>query len=348
MAPLVVTAKVLQQKGTKLYLFAMNSKALSQVSYATVRSENDPKEIQRLLSKKRAKEIGQYIQQADSLMPTAIVINLRPEVKISPTGEPNEVAITFPDDGAESTKKYAYILDGQHRLEGFNHSGGLTFDLPVVAIYNASDATRAKIFVDINSKQVKVSKVHVHSLGYDFGTLDALDQVVAAVVERLNEDADSPLQGHVKVMEGQKGTWVDNFKLASWLKPLISSGGELHSLTTAQQAHVVKEYFKGIEQAWPGVWGSDKYRLSRPLGIEIMLRIFPKVKHRCDLYRGFQYTAQNFAAELAPLRDFSVKLDGGVEVDLTWEVGSMQYFSNQAMRGVLVNQMRDALNVGGT
>jgi len=80
---------------------------------------------------------------------------LTSEVEVYPSGTDGIRIIRFPDEGG----KFAYILDGQHRLAGFKYSDGVAFDLPVIAIHNADDALRGKIFADINSKQERVSNV---------------------------------------------------------------------------------------------------------------------------------------------------------------------------------------------
>src|SRR5713226_8203384 len=149
MAGFSINATVLKQNGRDLYCFAMNSTQLARISYVTPRSKDDPEEIQRILSVPRAKEIGEYIKQTNSLLPNAIIVSLTSEVEVYPSGTDGIRIIRFPDEGG----KFAYILDGQHRLAGFKYSDGVAFDLPVIAIHNADDALRGKIFADINSKQ---------------------------------------------------------------------------------------------------------------------------------------------------------------------------------------------------
>src|SRR5437667_8230320 len=96
MAGLRVTARVLEQKGQKLFLFAMRSSTLKKLAYVTPRSKDDPDEIQRILSKPRAKEIGAYIQKELSIFPNAIVVSLEDSVNVSDTGDPHEVTLEFP------------------------------------------------------------------------------------------------------------------------------------------------------------------------------------------------------------------------------------------------------------
>jgi DGQHR domain-containing protein len=147
----------------------------------TPRSHDDLDEIQRILDKKRAKEIGEYIKEANSLLPNSIVVSLTAEVFIQSSGMDGIKVIRFPNDEG----KYAYILDGQHRLEGFKHSDGIEFDLPVVAIYNADDTLRGKIFADINSKQERVSDMHLLSLYYQIKELPADDSSVMDVLNQV-------------------------------------------------------------------------------------------------------------------------------------------------------------------
>jgi len=68
---------------------------------------------------------------------------------------------------------------------------GIEFDLPVVAIYNADDTLRGKIFADINSKQERVSDMHLLSLYYQIKELPADDSSVMDVLNQLNTDTDS-------------------------------------------------------------------------------------------------------------------------------------------------------------
>src|SRR5215210_2780253 len=123
MAEIRISATILKQKDKELYLFKMNSALLNRVAYVTPRSKENPDELQRVYSESRAKEIGAWLQEENSLLPNAIVVDLKNEVKIEPTADPDIVTISFPDPEENPDGKIAYILDGQHRVKGFNHSG---------------------------------------------------------------------------------------------------------------------------------------------------------------------------------------------------------------------------------
>ncbi|MCP4541817.1 MAG: DGQHR domain-containing protein [Chloroflexi bacterium] len=343
MAGFEVTANILKQKGYELYLFSMNSALLNKICYVTPRSHDDPDEVQRILNNKRAKEIGQYIQEETALLPNAIVVSLTTEVEITNTGNPHQKVLHFPSDD----DKLAYVLDGQHRLAGFEYSEGTDFDLPVVALWNADDHLRGKIFADINSKQVKVTNVHLLSLYYQIRELPSEESSTMDVVIQLNDNRDSPLNGKIKMMDADRGCWVTNRHMKRCLAPHTESGGVLSRKPPAQQAVIFKEFFKGVQRVWPDAWGNTReYMLCRPMGIETILSMFTAAKHRCDLNDGRQYTADTFERQLQVLQDVTIELPGGGALTLTWERGPFGSLSNKAgktwIRKQLLDQLRQA------
>jgi DGQHR domain-containing protein len=340
MAELALNAIVLKQQGRELYVFGMNSRQLRDICYVTPRSAEDPEEVQRILDPKRARLIGEYVKQASALLPNSIVVSLSDDVRIEPTGTPTGRTLIFPS----SVGKLAYVLDGQHRLEGFKYSEGVEFDLPVVAIHNADDALRGKIFADINSKQERVSDVHLLALYYQIKELPVDDTVVMDVIEKLNSDTDSPLRGRIQMMTTEKHRWLKNTALKKYLAPHLTTGGVLAPKSVSEKAIILKQYFVAIAGLWPMAWGNLKdYSLCKPIGFEIMSGVFPAAKHRCDLNAGKQYTAANFMTQLSPLRTTSIDLPGGGALALDWRSGTLGMLSNSTMRAAVTRHLKDVL-----
>jgi DGQHR domain-containing protein len=320
----------------------MNSADLGPITYVTPRSQDSPEEIQRILSKPRAREIGKYIKEELSIFPNAIVLGLDDEVQIEATGDENVFTITFPSQDG----KHAYILDGQHRLSGFDYSDGIQFDLPVVALKNADEALRGKIFADINSKQTQVSDVHLLALYYQIKALPQEESATVDVVQAIAKDPDSPLKDRIKLFDDQRNTWVKNTALKKWLGPHTQSGGALSGKTPSEQARIFKEYFKGVAKTWPEAWGDKNHALTKPFGIEIMSAAFRAAKYRVDLNTGRQYTADNFAGQLAVLRDMEIVVPGTGDsggIPLSWESGPLGPLSNAAGRTLVSRQIIDCL-----
>lgn len=341
MAEFAVSATVLKQRGQELYCFAMGSAQLRKICYVTPRSEDDPEEIQRILKPARARAIGEYIKEDDSLLPSALVVSLTDEVRVDASGVDNVKVLVFPDVEGH----FAYILDGQHRLAGFDYSDGIQFDLPVVALYNAPIAMRGKVFADINSKQERVTDVQLLEIYYQIGGLPQDDARVVSVVHMLANDPDSPLHGKIKVLDTDKGAWVKNVALKRWLAPHLTVGGALSSKTTAQQARIVKDYLRAVSELWPDAWGNlGDYMLSRFFGLEVMLGIFAQVKTRCDLNCGREYSVGSFLSQMQPIKSASIKLPAPAgDIPLDWLRSTMAIISNTPGRRLIVHQLADIL-----
>ena len=328
MAFIRIPATVLKQKDKDLYLFKMSSAILKKITFVTPRSEENPDELQRVYSEPRAKEIGAWIKEENSLLPNAIVVDFKNDVEIEQTADPNVVTITFPNPDETRNPKIAYILDGQHRVKGFEFSDGVEFDLAVIAVHNVSDNIRGKIFLDINSKQVKVDERLLLDLMAGTKSLAQDDDRVYQVIKGLDTNTDSPLHGKIQFLPEQKNKWVKNTNLFKNLKPHISNGGVLYSKTTGQQTEILSSYFAALKTVFPAQWDDSKaYVLTRNQGIELMCGIFREVKHRCDLYERQSYTKNAFINQVKVLinKTLEITLEGNQKITIPLDWNAVQF-----------------------
>lgn len=351
MAKLRIPATVLRQKDKELYLFKMSSSLIGKVTYVTPRSEENPEELQRVYSEPRAKQIGAWLKDANSLLPNAIVIDLKKDVTIEPTADPNTVTITMPDPRDTENPKVAYILDGQHRVKGFDYADGIEFDLAVIALHNVSDSIRGKVFIDINSTQVKVDERLLLDLMAGTKNLAQDDDRVYQVIKGLDVNSDSPLRGKIQFLPEQKNKWVKNTNLFKNLKPHISNGGVLYSKTTAQQTEILSSYFSSFKTVFPKQWeDSENYVLTRNQGIELMCGIFREVKHRCDLYERQSYTKTAFVNQVNVLlnKTLDITLEGNqiISIPLDWNVVQFGKLATRQWMAEVRKLMVNILNEG--
>jgi DNA sulfur modification protein DndB len=106
--------------------------------------------------------------------------------------------------------KTAWIIDGQHRLFAYsNLEEAKTATLPVIAFENLEPDIQAKLFIDINGEQVKVSKnllsdlwatIHWNSDNLE----ERLKALSSRLIKELNEKSDSPLRDKIINIEGKK------------------------------------------------------------------------------------------------------------------------------------------------
>jgi DGQHR domain-containing protein len=344
-----IPAIVLSQKDKQLYLFKMKSSLLGKISYVTPRSEDNPAELQRVVNIPRAKEIGKWLKEESSLLPNAVVIDLKKDVQIEDTGIIGQVTIAIPDPDKHADCKIAYILDGQHRVRGFDCSDGIEFDLAVVAVHNMSESVRAKLFIDINSKQIKVDERLLLDLMAGTRILESDDERIYEVIKGLDSEPSSALHGKIQFLPEQKNKWLKNTAIMSLLKPHLGNGGCIYTKTTAQKIEIMNAYFNAVREVFPNEWNDQKnHVLTKSVGFEILLGIFGCIKNRCDLYEGKALNKISFSNQIAFLKDKSVLLrlkdKSTITIDLNWTSNSMGQFSNKQWIREIIKELMNMLN----
>ena len=170
---------------------------------------------QRVLAEPRLKEIGLFIDSAGACFPNTIILaaNYRESDGLNEDVEPdkwffthdrvnNTCVLTIPTEG-----KRAAIIDGQHRLFGFDFvSKPDRLDMPLVcAIYfELPKSYQARLFATINSTQRPVNKSQTYELfGYNIEAESAdkwtPEKLSVFMARKLNADEESPFYNHIIV-----------------------------------------------------------------------------------------------------------------------------------------------------
>ena len=166
---------------------------------------------QRDASLTRAKDIGKYINSVESAFPNSIILaaNYTDEGPLA-TEDESRWKVILKDNHAHlhvpSNNKAATVIDGQHRLLGFDYciDERREMELLCSVYFDLPQAYQAYLFATININQRKVDK----SLAYEqFGyNLDdekeqswAPDKLAVFFSRKLNLDPDSPFHAHIKL-----------------------------------------------------------------------------------------------------------------------------------------------------
>lgn len=189
---------------------------------------------QRIKSKTRFKQIGEYIDETDSSFPNTIILSAN---YLEDGNYAEDDAIRWHanknDDGIflltiPTENRLASIIDGQHRLEGFRYATKperLKMDIPCAVFINLPREYQARIFATININQKRVDKSLAYELfGYDLNESNAdkwppdmLGVYLARVLEGKNG---SPFEGHIRLalLEEDESipTVVDNSEPPAW------------------------------------------------------------------------------------------------------------------------------------
>lgn len=198
--------KVVQPVG-EFFCGVMNAEDVFKISEADVRLLEDDDVgtylgIQRELKKERVKEINSYIKTIDATFPSSIILSIDEEFVIWDE-ESKKIKI---DLSHSDTNKIASILDGQHRLAGFDNEcfkfenpdkSKSDFKLLVTIFVGADISTQAGIFATVNLAQTKVNK----SLVYDLQALAnsrSPERTCHDIAVVLNSEERSPFYRSIK------------------------------------------------------------------------------------------------------------------------------------------------------
>jgi DGQHR domain-containing protein len=171
----------------KFYTLTMPSEVLSKTCFISSRDENPIEGFQRLLDKDRAQKIADYLDNGLGTIPTAIILSAQAEANFQITGGGKTIKF-------KEHPKAFLILDGQHRVYGFNLASS-SVRVPVVIYNGLTRRDESRIFIDINTSQKPVP----NELLFDIKNLAEYENDVEAVLREIfdlfHEDSDSYLLG---------------------------------------------------------------------------------------------------------------------------------------------------------
>lgn len=148
------TIKLEQSKWT-LYIGKINAYSLYKMSKSDIMSINSNQRgysgTQRELNKSRIVEIKEYLESFDATFPNSVILNLNKKSLVSNTD--NELNVIVSDDTFS-------IIDGQHRLAGFENEKDTKFELNISIFIGLSENQEQRIFNTINKEHAKVNPSH--------------------------------------------------------------------------------------------------------------------------------------------------------------------------------------------
>lgn len=218
MATLTFNAIRVSQPIGEFFVGVMDAQDLVSITYSDVRTMQREVEdylgIQRELKSNRVKEIKEYITTLDATFPSSVIVAVKGKYVSYQDGI---MTLNFDDFEKERVAK---VLDGQHRLKGFDkentsfqrYDGSISqFQLLVTFFVEADISTQAKVFAMVNQNQTKVNP----SLVYDLESLSVSrspDKTAHQVAVLLNKEYDSPFYKRIKRL-GVKTVYSDGEKV---------------------------------------------------------------------------------------------------------------------------------------
>lgn len=321
-----------------MYVFSTRIEEFNQLFYVFRKSRDNPDALQRQLNSSKVADISSKGTQVGYLFPNAVIVNATEQDRMGIVEHDDlfcEVNFQVPENSDavnqldEPDGKIGYIIDGQHRIAGLNDHPNMK--ILVVMFDNLPREEAYKTFAEINQNQDKVSSILLYYIKWeiqDFARTD-LTPLAFDMLQRLNEDDDSPLKENIKIFEDDRGKWVTSPTMTKLLTNIIGVDGPMQHLTEGQQLTVVKSYLTAWQEVFPEAWdlsSRKSYILTKAMGFTIMLRLFSRFYRRCDFYHN-NHSKDVFKKEIQHLIDVTLPvLDG--EIPLDWTSDNFGEFSS--------------------
>src|SRR5216117_2997792 len=166
--------------------------------------ERSEKAFQRLLSRRKVREIVNFYESAETqpAIPGTILLFSEEILKFRPLGQYQSVG------DLEDPKHGFLIIDGQHRLAGLHFYGARNasmldqIEVPCMIFDGKTGDFAAEMFVIINSTQTHINRSHLIDLLDRISRYDDETRLAASLVQKRYEETTSPLQYTINRLGG--------------------------------------------------------------------------------------------------------------------------------------------------
>ena len=169
-------------------------------------------------------------------------------------------------------------------------------------------------------------------------SLKPVEKKALAIVHALNDDADSPIAGKIKIRDDQTDPWITNVQLKGLIEPHISQKGVLAAKSIETATAILKDYLNAVKETWKDIWEGDRksYVLTWAIGFDVTFGIFAKIIGFCDLYEDRTYTAESFRSQLRQLVGLNLEFPELGTISLNWENETFRRLNNTAGKKDLI------------
>jgi DGQHR domain-containing protein len=244
--------------------------------------ERSEKAFQRLLSRKKVREIVNFYESAETqpALPGSVLLFAEEVLKFRPLGNFESIG------DLEDPKSGFLIIDGQHRLAGL-HFFGLKnpslldqIEVPCVIFDGKTGDFAAEMFVIINSTQTRINRSHLVDLLDRISLYDDETRLAANIVRKLYEDPSSPLRYKINRLGGRsrQEKWILQAELFNEIKKLVVENEKLFMkdfrAKPERAFELISDFLKAVRNVMERVWGSnEKYKFTTSVTLKALIRV---------------------------------------------------------------------------
>lgn len=268
MARISISAIKCEQNSIVFYIAALSSSVLKEMCFVSRKKEEPIKGFQRLLNKKRAKDIANYLDHAKGVIPSALILSAQDNAAIRYDGKTKKISF-------EKMRDSLLVIDGQHRLYGLLEAEN-EYEVPVVIFTNLNTSNEVKLFIDINTTQKGVPTALILDIKDQAGTETKLEERQRILFDRLNKD--SALAGYLLPNESKTGKISRTVFNAS--TQALFEGGPVSDLGDDAIYKTVKNYLGAVDILFKQTENPNA-RINKTVLFKAIMVIFNEVCEKC-------------------------------------------------------------------
>jgi DGQHR domain-containing protein len=311
--------QVRQGESRTLYTFAVDGKLLSQFT-AVSRLRRDAERAilgyQRPEVLSHINEIRRYLESGAPMIPNAIVVAFDERVqfvpgrgrKVSPYAQHGELRIPLANPDVDEGFP-GWIVDGQQRAAAIREAQIDSFPICVTAFITSDLQEQREQFILVNTTKPLPKGLIYELLPATQSRLPTLLQrrrFPAYLMDRLNNDPESPFHGRIRTPTTPDGVVKDNSVLKMLENSLsdvalhqhrdrATGGGDEEAMLG-----IVNAFWSAVGEVFPDAWQLPprRSRLTHGAGIVAMGHVMDAI---ADRYRGQTVTSGMFRQDIEPL-----------------------------------------------
>lgn len=297
--------KVLQSDETPLYLFTLAAEEVDLVADVSRIGRDEAGKLigyQRPEKRKHVKQIQEYLDSEDPLFPNGLILALPPEVKFRSSRGPTTTdglavagTLEIPLAPNGEGPRPAWIVDGQQRSLALSRTKNRRLPVPVAGFVASSLELQREQFLRVNTVQPLPTGL-VTELLPEISRVPsarmATRQLPSALVDMLNQDAESPFRGIIRrastPTEDKKATVVTDTSLVEAIRESVESPSgvlfpyrNIANGTTDTEGirRLLLAYWGAVNDTFPEAWGASptESRLMHGVGVRAMGRLMDRV-----------------------------------------------------------------------
>ncbi|MCK5609151.1 DGQHR domain-containing protein [Candidatus Pacearchaeota archaeon] len=260
--------------------------------------------IQRPLNPDRVEEIKKYVQTSDASFPNSIILAVNPD-KYYIEGDMIYI---------KKSKNSANIIDGQHRLSGFDKDTENNFEVILTLFPELELEDQSYLFSVINTKMTRINASLAQDL-YEFTTITTPEKLAHNIAKTLNKTKGSPWQNRIKMLgrsEGIKEAVLSQSTFSKEVVKLICDKRDSYTIRDILKRNhnkrealnkfydykkkkrfilwksylkqddkhiydVIKLFFLAVQEVYPNEWEDQTKILTKTTGYTGLMKVLDKI-----------------------------------------------------------------------